>query len=67
MVCQGDAFREIWRQDGMALMDVENGRPVPTAKVHFGYTDGISTPTIRGGPEDITLITSGPASHGSSS
>ena len=21
------------------------------AKVHFGYTDGISTPTIRGGPE----------------
>ena len=47
----GDAFREIWRQDGMALMEMRSGRPVPTAKVHFGYTDGISTPTIRGGPE----------------
>ena len=25
--------------------------PVPTSKVHFGYTDGISMTTIRGGPE----------------
>ena len=48
---EGDAFREIWRQDGMALMEMQNGKPVPTAKVHFGYTDGISTPAIRGGPE----------------
>ena len=48
---EGDAFREIWRQDGMALMEMQDGKPVPTAKVHFGYTDGISTPTIRGGPE----------------
>jgi Dyp-type peroxidase family len=48
---EGDAFREIWRQDGMALMEIQDGQPVPTAKVHFGYTDGISTPTIRGGPE----------------
>ena len=48
---EGDAFREIWRQDGMALLEMQDGRPVPTAKVHFGYTDGISTPTIRGGPE----------------
>ena len=48
---EGDAFQEIWRQDGMALMEMQDGRPVPTAKVHFGYTDGISTPTIRGGPE----------------
>ena len=46
-----DAFREISRHDGMALMEMRDGRPVPTAKVHFGYTDGISTPTIRGGPE----------------
>ena len=30
---------------------MQDGRPVPTAKIHFGYTDGISTPTIRGGPE----------------
>ena len=35
----------------MALMEMQNGQPVPTAKVHFGYTDGITTPTIRGGPE----------------
>ena len=48
---EGDAFREIWRQDGMALMEMHDGQPVPTAKVHFGYTDGISTPVIRGGPE----------------
>ncbi len=49
---EGGAFREIWRQDGMALMEIQNGQPVPTGKVHFGYTDGISTPTIRGGPEE---------------
>jgi Dyp-type peroxidase family len=47
----GDAFREIWRQDGAALMDMVDGQPVPTSKVHFGYTDGISQTTIRGGPE----------------
>ena len=50
-LAEGDAFREIWRQDGMALMEMQDGVPVPTAKVHFGYTDGISAPTIRGGPE----------------
>ncbi len=50
-LAEGDAFREIWRQDGMALMEMENGQAVPSAKVHFGYTDGITTPTIRGGPE----------------
>jgi deferrochelatase/peroxidase EfeB len=48
---EGGAFREIWRQDGMALMELQNGKPVPTSKVHFGYTDGISMTTIRGGPE----------------
>ena len=51
MFAEGDAFREIWRQDGMALLDIVDGQPVPTSRVHFGYTDGISTPTIRGGPE----------------
>src|SRR5271154_4725544 len=45
------AFREIWRADGMALMEMKDGEPVPTFKVHFGYTDGISLTTIRGGPE----------------
>ena len=47
----GDGFREIWRQDGMALIEMINGQPTPTARVHFGYTDGISMTTIRGGPE----------------
>ncbi len=50
-VTEGNAFQEIWRQDGMALMEMQNGRLVPTTKLHFGYTDGISTATIRGGPE----------------
>jgi deferrochelatase/peroxidase EfeB len=45
------AFKEIWRADGMALMEMKDGEPVPTFKVHFGYTDGISATTISGGPE----------------
>jgi deferrochelatase/peroxidase EfeB len=48
---EGNALREMWRQDGMALMEMQNGQPVFTAKLHFGYTDGISMTTIRGGPE----------------
>ena len=48
---EGDAFREVWRQDGMILMEMHDGQPVPTSKIHFGYTDGISRTTIRGGPE----------------
>ena len=51
LFAEGDAFREIWRGDGMALMETKDGNPVPTTKVHFGYTDGISMTTIRGGPE----------------
>jgi len=51
LFAEGDAFREIWRQDGMALMEMKDGKPVPTFKVHFGYTDGIGMTTIRGGPE----------------
>ena len=51
LFAEGNAFREIWRTDGMALMDVIDGNPVPTFRVHFGYTDGISMTTIRGGPE----------------
>ncbi|HEY2119490.1 MAG TPA: hypothetical protein VGH37_09930 [Candidatus Acidoferrum sp.] len=47
----GGGFKEIWRQDGMALIEIQNGQPTPTARVHFGYTDGISMTTIRGGPE----------------
>ena len=44
-------FEEVWRGDGMALMEMQDGQAVPTTKVHFGYTDGISMTTIRGGPE----------------
>jgi deferrochelatase/peroxidase EfeB len=51
LFAEGNAFREMWRADGMALMEVRNGEPVPTFKVHFGYVDGISMTTIRGGPE----------------
>jgi deferrochelatase/peroxidase EfeB len=51
LLAEGDGFRETWRQDGMALMEMRNGQPVPTFRVHFGYTDGISMTTIRGGPE----------------
>jgi hypothetical protein len=51
LFADGDAFRELWRQDGMALMEMRVGQPIPTSKVHFGYTDGISQTTIRGGPE----------------
>src|SRR6202790_3923026 len=51
LFAEGGAFREIWRADGMALMEVKDGEAVPTFKVHFGYTDGISMTTIRGGPE----------------
>jgi hypothetical protein len=48
---EGGAFPEIWRGDGMALMEMREGKPILTTKVHFGYTDGISNPTIRNGPE----------------
>ncbi len=51
LFAEGDAFREIWRGNGMALMEMKDGQPVPTSKVHFGYTDGISMTTIHGGPE----------------
>jgi deferrochelatase/peroxidase EfeB len=54
LFAEGGAFQEVYRADGMALMDMQNGQPVPTSKVHFGYHDGISMTTIRGGPERYT-------------
>ena len=51
LFAEGDAFPEIWRTDGMALTEVIDGKPTFTSKLHFGYTDGISLTTIRGGPE----------------
>jgi hypothetical protein len=54
LFAEGDAFREVWRADGMALTEMQDGKPVLTTKVHFGYTDDISMTTIRGGPERYT-------------
>jgi deferrochelatase/peroxidase EfeB len=51
---QGGAFREIWSTDGMALTEIVDGKPTYTSKVPFGYTDGVSMTTIRGGPEKYT-------------
>jgi deferrochelatase/peroxidase EfeB len=51
LVAEDSAFQELWRGDGMALMEMQEGQPVPVPKVHFGYVDGISMTTIRGGPE----------------
>jgi deferrochelatase/peroxidase EfeB len=51
LFASGDAFVEMWRGDGMALTEMRDGKLVPTTKVHFGYTDGISMTTVRGGPE----------------
>ena len=51
LFAEGNAFREIWRTDGMALMEIQDGKHVFTSKVPFGYTDGVSMTTIRGGPE----------------
>ena len=51
LFAEGNAFREIWRQDGLALIEMKDGKPVFTSKVPFGYTDGVSVTTIRGGPE----------------
>ncbi len=48
---EDDAFHELWHGDGAALMEMQDGKLVPTTRVHFGYTDGISMTTIRGGPE----------------
>jgi deferrochelatase/peroxidase EfeB len=51
LFAEGNAFREIWRTDGMAWIEMQDGKPTFTSKVPFGYTDGISMTTIRGGPE----------------
>src|SRR5207253_5545496 len=38
----------------IALMETKDGKAIPTFRVHFGYIDGISMTTIRGGPETYT-------------
>lgn len=54
LFAQGDAFQQLWHGDGMALLEMQNGKPTPVPKTHFGYVDAISTPTVRGGPESTT-------------
>jgi deferrochelatase/peroxidase EfeB len=54
LFAEAAAFRELYRADGMALMEMKDGQPAPSSKVHFGYHDGISMTTIRGGPERYT-------------
>jgi len=54
LFAEDDAFREIWRTDGMAWIEMKDGKPTFTSKVPFGYTDGISMTTIRGGPRTIS-------------
>ncbi|MGC2528285.1 MAG: hypothetical protein WA639_11090 [Candidatus Acidiferrum sp.] len=51
LFAEGGAFRENWRTDGMAWTEMQDGKPTFCSKVPFGYTDGISMTTIRGGPE----------------
>jgi deferrochelatase/peroxidase EfeB len=51
LFAEGNAFRELWRTDGMAWIEMKDGKPEFTSKVPFGYTDGISMTTIHGGPE----------------
>jgi deferrochelatase/peroxidase EfeB len=51
LFAEENAFRELWRMDGMAWIEMKDGKPTPCAKVPFGYTDGISLTTIHNGPE----------------
>src|SRR5208282_3975838 len=51
LFAEGGAFREAWRTDGMAWIEKKDGKDEYCAKVPFGYTDGISMTTLRGGPE----------------
>jgi deferrochelatase/peroxidase EfeB len=54
LFAEGDAFREIWRVDGTAWTEMVDGKAAFCSKVPFGYTDGITMTTIRGGPERYT-------------
>jgi len=49
LFAEANAFEELWHGDGMALLEMQDGKPVPVPKVHFGYVDGITLPpNIRG-------------------
>ena len=64
---EDDAFREIWRKDGMALMEMQDGVPVPRPKfISATPTASVRPPSVAA-RSGISQITSSPASHGSSS
>jgi Dyp-type peroxidase family len=44
------AKRELERLRGVQLMHIEYTTPLPGAKEHFGFTDGIAQPGVRGDP-----------------
>ena len=65
---EGDAFHELSCQDGIALMEVQNGQPGPTAGRSTSATrTGSVRPPFAVARSATTPITSGPASHGCSS
>lgn len=54
LIQEGNAFTQVWHADGALMCELQDGKPVPVPKVHFGYTDGITmTPRIIGGPEPV--------------
>lgn len=48
----GGAVRVRQSFDGEGFYDVRDGKEVPNGRVHFGYRDGISQPTVEGLRED---------------
>lgn len=51
---EGNAFEQLWNVDGCIMFEMQDGKPIPVPKVHFGYIDGITiTPRIKGGPEPV--------------
>ena len=64
---EGNAFEEIWRQDGMALLELQMANPCRLPK----FTSDTRTPSRRppfaAAQRHISPITNSRASHGSSS
>ena len=55
LIQESSGFRQLWCIDGTLMFEMQDGKPVPVPKVHFGYVDGITiTPRIIGGPEPVT-------------
>ena len=51
LLARNNAFSERWRGDAEALIEPdEHGVRGYVRKAHFGYTDAITEPTVKGGP-----------------